>query len=40
VQGNDAIELTYVSGKKFRIGTNDVDGLYTALANRIHPTKN
>jgi hypothetical protein len=40
VQGNDAVELTYVSGKKFRIGTNDVDGLYTALANRIHPTKN
>lgn len=35
VQGNDAVELTYATGKKFRIGTDDVDGLYSVLADRI-----
>ena len=35
VQGNDAVELTYPTGKKFRIGTDDVDGLYAVLAQKI-----
>ncbi len=35
VQGNDAVELTYANGKKFRIGTDDVEGLLAALSNRI-----
>ena len=39
VQGNDAVEITYPSGKKFRIGTDDVEGLTQALSSRIqgHP---
>lgn len=35
VQGNDAVELTYATGKKFRIGTDDIDGLYAALASQV-----
>ena len=31
VQGNDAVELTYTDGRKFRIGTNDVENLYAVL---------
>jgi hypothetical protein len=38
VQGNDAVELTYTSGKKFRIGTNDVDALYTAISSHVPDT--
>lgn len=35
VQGLDAIELTYTTGRKFRIGTDDPDGLYAALTTHI-----
>lgn len=35
VQGNDAVELTYLTDKKFRIGTDDVENLYAVLASVI-----
>ena len=35
VWGLDAIELELSSGKKFRIGTDDCDGLNAALARRM-----
>ena len=35
VQGFDGVELTYTTGRKFRIGTDDLDGLYTALSTHI-----
>lgn len=38
VQGNDAVELTYTSGRKFRIGTTDIDALYSALVARVPTT--
>ena len=31
VWGLDAVELELVSGRRFRIGTDDIDGLTTAL---------
>jgi hypothetical protein len=34
VWGRDAIELEMTSGRKFRIGTNDTDGLTLALNSR------
>ncbi|HSJ72492.1 MAG TPA: hypothetical protein VLA29_12690 [Acidimicrobiia bacterium] len=33
--GLDAVELLLTDGKRFRIGTNDVDGLHSAITGRI-----
>jgi len=35
VWGLDAVELQLDSGKRFRIGTDDKQGLYTALVGRV-----
>lgn len=37
VQGNDAVELVHTSGKKFRIGTDDVENLHGALDEALNP---
>lgn len=36
VGGLDAIEVVHSNGKRFRIGTNDPDGLEAALAEKAH----
>ena len=38
VSGLDAVELTLDSGKKFRIGTNDPEGLLSAIETTIGST--